>query len=194
MAKKMFVYFSENGDIKSITPIRNDELVDTKSAEMLIDDVKDFLSGKKNIHRYAVVEDKETGNFKFVSKESERGQISTIDSFLTEVTSEYHNDYDIMVEHDVRRKHLRVTMSGTESGAEARKLKTLISNFRRLTFYFTLFGDPNMLVCSFDVPVSELKDGQVFINLEHHGDELNNATLFTKKVLGKYHYRKLLYT
>lgn len=191
----MFVYFDENGNIKSITPVANPDLEELRSAEVSVEEATPFLKGTKNIHRYAVVQDKETEQFKFVSKEEDKAELSTINQFLTEVTNEYHNDYDIMIEHDVRRKHLRVTMSGTGDDAAATRMKkTLVSNFKKLTFYFTLFGDPNMLVCTFDVPVSELKNGQVYINLEHHGDELNNATLFTKKVLGKYHYRKLLYT
>jgi hypothetical protein len=194
MKNNMFVYFDEDGNIMSITPVANSKLEDLRSAEFAVDEVRPFLIGEKNIHRYAVVQDKETNNFKFVSKEAEKDEISTINRFLTEVTNEHHNDHDIMIEHDVRRKHLRVTMSGTGNSADTRMKKTLVANFRELTFYFTMFGDPNLLICKFDVPVAELKDGQVFVNLEHHGDELNNATLFTKKVLGKYHYRKLMYT
>lgn len=194
MRNKMFVYFGENGDIKSITPVANPDLEGLRSAEFSTEEATPFLKGTKNIHRYAVVQDKETEKYKFVSKESEKSQISTVNRFLTEVTDEYHDDHDILIEHDVRRKHIRVTMSGTTSTEKTKHNKSLVTNIPNFRFYFTLFGDPNMLVCTFDVPVSELRDSDVFINLEHHGDELNNATLFTKKVLGKYHYRKLLYT
>lgn len=194
MAKTMHVYFTDKGDIKSITPVVDNTLNEYKSVEFELSRVQDFLVGKKNIHRYAVVDDKETSSFKIVSKETEQDQISTLNTYLSEVTYEYYHDYDILIEHNTIEKHLFVTMSGTADPVRAREQKNLISNFRKLTFYFTLFGDPNMLLCSFDVPVQDLIDGKVYVNLEEYeDDELNNATLFTKKILGKYHYRKITY-
>jgi hypothetical protein len=141
------------------------------------------------------LEDTATGKFRFVSKETSSYNITTLNTYLSEVTAEYHNDYDIILEHDVRRKSVRVALAGTDKPAsDTEKLRVLIANFTKLTFYFTMNGDPNMLICAFDVSVAELKDREVFVNLEHHGDELNNATLFTKKILTKHHYRKLQYT
>lgn len=191
----MYVYFDEAGDIKSITPVKDNDLVDYRITEMPAQDAVDFLTGTKNVHRYAVVEDKETGDFIFVSKHTEQDQLSTLGLYLLEVTDEFYDKHDIMIEHDVRRKHLRITLSGTGISKEATlRNKTLIANYSKLTFYFTCFGDPNMLICSFDVSVGDLIKGDVYVNLEHHGDELNNATLFTKKILSKYHHRKLQYT
>lgn len=191
----MYVYFDEAGDIKSITPVTDDDLVDYRITEISATDAVDFLTGIKNVHRYAVVEDKATGNFILVSKHTEQDQLSTLGLYLLEVTDEFHDNHDIMIEHDVRRKHLRITLSGTGISKEATlRNKTLIANYSNLTFYFTCFGDPNMLICSFGISVSDLIKGDVYVNLEHHGDELTNATLFTKKILSKYHHRKLRYT
>ena len=190
----MFVYFDDSGNIKSITPESNQDLGEYRTAKFESTEVRDFLTGAKNIHRYAVIEDSETNTLKFVSKHTDKDSIKTVNRHLTEVTEEFGDDHDIMIEHDVRRKHIRVTMSGTTTPEKTKSNKSLVSNISYFRFYFTLYGDPNMLICSFDVPVKEIIDHDVFINLEHHGDELNNATLFTKKILGKYHYRKLLYT
>ena len=190
----MYVYFTDTGNIKSISPVKRNDTEGLKTAEFSVSEVRDFLLGTKNIHRYAVIEDELTGSMKFVSKEEEHSTIKTVGRYLSEVTNEYNDDHDIMIEHDVRRKHIRVTMSGTTTPEKAKINKSLVSNMSSLKFYFTLHGDPNLIVCMFTVPVNELIDNDVFINLEHYGDELNNATLFTKKVLGKYHYRKLLYT
>ncbi len=134
----MFVYFGENGDIKSITPVANPDLEGLRSAEFSTEEATPFLKGTKNIHRYAVVQDKETEKYKFVSKESEKSQISTVNRFLTEVTDEYHDDHDILIEHDVRRKHIRVTMSGTTSTEKTKHNKSLVTNIPNFRFYFTL--------------------------------------------------------
>jgi len=195
MGNKMYVFFNEDGDIMSVSPQSTTDLENMQSAELPRQQAIDFLSGTKNMYRYAIVADKETGNFKCVSKETEPSQLSTVGRYLTEVTYEFHDKHDIMIEHDVRRKKLRITMSATGiSKADTKRNKTLISNHRKLSFYFTLFGDPNMLICGFDVNVKELVDGDVFVSFEHLDSELNNATLFTKQILSKYHYRKLQYT
>lgn len=191
----MYVYFDQAGDIKAITPEKDNSLVDYRMTEMPAIDAVDFLSGIKNVHRYAVVEDKATGDFVFVSKDTSQDQLSTLGLYLLEVTDEFYNKHDIMIEHDVRRKHLRITLSGTGISKEATiRNKTLIANYNKLSFYFACFGDPNMLICSFDIHVCDLIKCDVYVNLEHHGDELDNASLFTKKILSKYHYRKLQYT
>lgn len=183
----MLVYFNDSGEIQCISPVADPSLEGSLCAEFPREEVIDFITGAKRMYAHFVAKEVKDNVERFSIFEKAKGtsDVKVIDRFLTEVRS-IPGNYDLLFEVDTCKCVVRVSLSGTYNQLQN---KSVIWNFKQLEFYVTYLGDPNYLIDTIVVDATLLVTQDVFVNYDPGKIDFSVASVYTKKILGKYQYR-----
>jgi hypothetical protein len=191
----MYVYYDSSGDIKSITPIRDEqfEKQDYQVTTFSIDEVEDFLTSKKNPSDYFIQYRRKNGVdiFKLLPKYILVNYTRSINNYLTEITFQNKEANVIHIRNKIDQKILIIAIDpilklkeidGTDEEQQE------IINFKatpKITLYFTAKNDPSFLIKTITVEPMTLCKYDIKISYD---EDLTNASLFTKKYFSNYSY------
>lgn len=186
-----FVYYNKDMQVICISPQQQDEFKHFGYAIFKLADVDDFLSGRKNLNDYVLIQDHDDlNNFSFIERKEEIKQIIQVNSFLFEIEGE-DSEAHVTVEHNLEDKFIIFSISEKlrskfrEQADYVQIEEVSLEGVQELEFFFTKKGDPGFLIHAISVPVFRLVNGNFYAEYE---TDLSNTSLFTKKVLNKYSY------
>lgn len=197
MAKSMYVYFNDIGEVKCISPIL-DESSKLLYVKMNIDEVEPYISGKRSLNSCLVIRDQKiAGKYTLKQKTFDIKTYTVLDKFLYEVPYTDADKFHIKITNHVSKNKILVEIDSklrndilddTEGGADYLKIEGL----EILNFYFTAKHDPSILIHSISVPTQPLIKYGGYEDMYNTALDLVNTSVFTKKIFPLYTHRNIL--
>ncbi len=191
----MFLVFDLNGDIKSISPVKEEKLDKSlECIEIALSEVEDFLTAKKNIFDYyiKITNRAAVKSYTVTKKVSNISQARDVETALTEIFEDAAKKELILVTNNIPSKTITISLTrefeytqllGTDE--ELDKIQTFL-NTPKSSLFFTKPGDPYFLLHTINfVPRELLNENKLVIKYKPN---LAKASLFTQKLLDKYSY------
>jgi hypothetical protein len=193
----MYVYFDDQGDIKSISP----ELTELQEGQFvttaLLSEVRDFLVGKKNVFDYVVKKLGNGSHFTITKKIIPVvSHVRTLDNFLSEVhTMPKSKDAYILIENLVPKKKIKLSLGkivklllnvGPDEDQEVIKS---FSSQQQSSLFFTRKNDPYFLLHTITFSPQDLFVKEV-LEFPYEVD-LSNESVYTKRLLDRYSYKRI---
>ena len=183
---KFYVYFNSKNELVSVSG-NKDATSHHRWAIFSRGEVEGFVTGKKRLSDYVVVEDRKTGKIILSKKESHEIVVRSIDNLLYKVPS--NNDvYDIKIRNNKREKILTFFLSDNIKNATENTSQLIVNGIVKLHFYFTKKDDPHMLRKHVSVNVEDIFQNNVITN---YTETLNNVSVFTKRIYENYLYEEV---
>ena len=166
---KFYVYFNSKNELVSVSG-NKDATSHHRWAIFSRGEVEGFVTGKKRLSDYVVVEDRKTGKIILSKKESHEIVVRTIDNLLYK-----------------REKILTFFLSDNIKNATENTSQLIVNGIVKLHFYFTKKDDPHMLRKHVSVNVEDIFQNNVITN---YTETLNNVSVFTKRIYENYLYEE----
>lgn len=192
--KPMFVYFNESNNAVAICGFINDEEYEGfKRAVFPLKEVKEFVTGKKNLNSYILIQDKtDPSKYELKKKHVEIDNVKVLDRFITEVKEAKPDKFQLVIHNKINEHQVVVHIESSlrqqmlRYNNELKAEQVSLNGIPFLYLYFTVKDDPSYLVASFKIPTSNLLAEQMLF-IDHEYD-LSNTSLFTKKIFKTYFY------
>lgn len=193
----MYVYFDKNGDIKAITPNATEMYSGIYKHIMLpLEQVEDFITGKKNTFDYVIRAIKLLGaeTFKLTRKHSNITIARSLDVYLTEVKTKSVSEPIIKIVTNISQKLITVTLNQafkdlyTEGTSEDIGKIDDFFNTGPSAIYITEKNNPYNLYTKINFTPRTLFDSlNISVPTPDHVD-LRNSSAYTKRLVESYCY------
>lgn len=182
ISTKRYVYFDQEGNIKAIS---NNIDEAGNYIEVELDDVMDFITGKKTTFRYLVAYDTLTKRHLIKPKEENFAVHYSVDREFHKLSKSSYEKNDINVIRKAKSNIWNFSLH-----PELRKYLTsqVAVEDKNLLFYFTIKNNPQALIHTLSINLKHLIEEEI---LEIKIDEIKihqEISVFTKKKFETYNY------
>jgi hypothetical protein len=190
----MYVYFTDQGLIKCISPVE-DLTLDSNllKTEMQLTQVKHLVEGKANIAQFRIKKTKgKVPQYEIVAKKTNILPNKKLNRTLSKIFKKNVKKWDLQISLFLSSKKVEFKLSQdiiTEFKSNTQDLSLAnINGLQVLSFYITQLDSPHILVKSIDVKVSDLLNRPVVFDLDI---DISKYDIYTKPIFKIYSYKEI---
>lgn len=194
MEQMINIYFDTKGNIRSVTPVKDENFSKLEVAEFPLSMVEMFLTGKASLSNYLIDKFKIKGTVahKITKKSRDTVYVRSIDNYPVKIDVISDVGRTVIIENRVKEKVIAISIDnkfknlydkGTEEEQEA------VANFLEqgtTSVYITQKNEPYFLLFTVRfLPRQLFNEGTLYINYE---DDCYSTSAYAKRIIGGYTY------